>query len=106
MLHVHVLTGIYVLDEILLWMDRLVRLFHGEKVRSDGKYESMKEVNEFFSTPPTFGCLVSQCRQKFRGGAFTLKGRFDYGKERAHYVVMSLSCEQDWSNYKEVVMSM
>lgn len=34
-----------------------------------------------------------------------MKGRFDYGKERVHYVVMSLSCEEDLTIYKVVTNS-
>lgn len=34
-----------------------------------------------------------------------MKGRFDYGKERVHYVVMSLSCEEDLTIYKIVTKS-
>jgi hypothetical protein len=34
-----------------------------------------------------------------------LRGRFDYGKEQAHYVLMSLSCGDEWKNYIQVVKS-
>lgn len=30
----------------------------------------------------------------------SLRGRFDYGTEQAHYVLMALSCEDEWKNYK------
>ena len=34
-----------------------------------------------------------------------MRGRFDCGKEQAHYVLMSLSHEDEWKNYVEVVKS-
>ncbi|CAO2188360.1 unnamed protein product [Urochloa humidicola] len=33
----------------------------------------------------------------------TLRGRFDCGKARPHYVLMDLSSESEWKQYKEVV---
>jgi hypothetical protein len=60
-----------------------VQLFHGGKVKGNGEYESMNEQLEFFSTPPTFDALLSQCREKL-GWPLSLRGRFDCGKERAH----------------------
>ena len=69
-----------------------MRLFYGGKVKGNGEFESMQEHVQVFCTPPTFDGLVSQCRDKF-GWPLRLRGRFDYGKERAHYVLMSLSCE-------------
>ena len=62
----------------------------------------MEEHVQFFSTPPSFDGLVSHCREKF-GWPLSLRGRFDCGKERAHYVLMALSCENEWKDYKEVV---
>jgi len=34
-----------------------------------------------------------------------VRGRFDCGKGRAHYVVMKISCEAEWHAYREVVSS-
>jgi hypothetical protein len=34
-----------------------------------------------------------------------LIGRFDCGKKRAHYMLMSLSCEDEWKNYVGVIKS-
>ena len=96
-------VGVDVLLHILL-IDRLVRLFHGGKVKGNGESESMNEQLQFFSTPPSFDTLLTQCWRKF-GWPISLKGRFGYGKERAHYVLMALSCEEEWKNYKEVVKS-
>ena len=62
----------------------------------------MQEYVQVFSTPPTFDGLVSQCQDKF-GWPLRLRGRFDCGKEQAHYVLMSLSYEDEWKNYVEVV---
>jgi hypothetical protein len=64
----------------------------------------MHEHVEFFSGPPTFDALVSKCRDKF-GWPLSLRGRFDCGKEQAHYVLMCLTCEDEWKNYIKVVKS-
>jgi hypothetical protein len=37
------------------------------------------------------------------GGDFTLKGRFDSGKTRAHYVLMPLCDPAHWSCYNRVL---
>ena len=79
-------------------------MFHGGKVKGNGEFQSMHEHVEFFSGPPTFDALVSKCRDKF-WWPLSLRGRFDCGKERAHYVLMCLSCEDEWKNYIEVVKS-
>jgi hypothetical protein len=62
-----------------------------------------KEV-EFFSGPPTFVALVSKCREKF-GWPLSMRGRFDCGKEQSHYLLMPLSCEDEWKDYIDVVKS-
>ena len=74
-----VVVGVDVLLHILL-MDRLVRLFHGGKVKGNGGFQSMHEQVQFFSTPHSFDALVSQCLEKF-GWPLSFRGRFDYGKE-------------------------
>jgi hypothetical protein len=81
-----------------------VRLFFGGKVKGNGEFESMQEHVQFFSTLPTFDGLVSQCQDKF-GWPLRLRGQFDRGKVRAHYVLMSLSYEDEWKNFVEVVKS-
>ena len=75
-----------------------MRLFHGGKVKGNRVFKSMNEQLEFFSTPPSFDALLSQCCEEL-GWPPSLRGRFDCGKERAHYVLMALSCEEDWKNY-------
>ena len=37
------------------------------------------------------------------GDGFTLKGRFDVGKNRAHYVMMDLCNQAEWSRYNRVI---
>jgi len=37
------------------------------------------------------------------GEAFTLKVRFDVGKNRAHYVMMDLCNQTEWSRYNRVI---
>ena len=50
-------------------------------------FEDMEEELEWFDEPPSFNDLCVRLNTKF-GGDFTLKGRFDTGKTRAHYVPM------------------
>jgi hypothetical protein len=85
-------------------MDRLVRFFVGGKVKVNGEFEGMHEEVHFFSAAPTFVDVVGQCRDKF-GWPQMLRGRFDCGNGRPHYVLMGLSCEDEWKNYIEVVKS-
>ena len=73
-------------------------------MKGNEEFESMHEHVEFFSGPPTFDALVSKCQDKF-GWPLSFRGRFDNGKDRAHYVLMCLSCEDEWKNYIEVVKS-
>ena len=68
-----------------------MRLFYGGKVKGNREFERMEEHVQFFSTPSSFDCLVSQCGEKF-GWPLRFRGRFDYWKKRAHYVLMDLSC--------------
>ena len=81
-----------------------MRLFHGGNVKGNGESETMHGQVQFFSQPPSFDAFLSQCREKFRW-AISLRGRFDCGKEREHYVLMTLLCEDEWKNYKKVVKS-
>jgi hypothetical protein len=83
-------------------MDSLVRLFHGGRVKADGEFENMEDEVELFDTPPSLRDLLCRVREKFDGD-FTLKGRFDCGKIRAHYVLMRLPNEAHWLRYKKVV---
>jgi hypothetical protein len=79
-------------------------LFLGGKVKGNGEFKSMHEQVHFFSIAPSFDDLVTHCRDKF-GWPLSLRGRFDCRKEQAHYVLMALSCEDDWKNYIEVMKS-
>ena len=71
-------------------MDYCVRVFYrGSVRREDGMFEDMEEELEWFDEPPTFSDLYGRLNGKFDGD-YTLKGRFDSGKTRAHYVLMPL----------------
>ena len=48
-------------------------------------FEDMEEVLEWFDEPSSFNDLCVHLNAKFDGN-FTLKGRFDTGKTRTHYV--------------------
>ena len=87
-------------------MDCLVRVFHGDLVRDDREFEKMNEEVMFFNVSPSFDALVSRCRSlvKWRVGEedIEVRGRFDFGRSRPHYVFMKLSSESDWERYKEM----
>ena len=84
-------------------MDCCVRVFYGESVRKeDGMFEDMEEELEWFDEPPSFDDLCVRLNAKF-GGDFIVKGRFDSGKTRAHYVLMPLCDRAHWSRYKRVI---
>ncbi|CAN6216293.1 unnamed protein product [Urochloa humidicola] len=86
-------------------MDRLVRFFHGGIVKENGEFEKMDEQVELFSSCPSYKDVVHRVMTKHdcELDEVMLKGRFDYGKARAHYVFMDLSSESEWKQYKEVV---
>ncbi|RCV30938.1 hypothetical protein SETIT_6G136100v2 [Setaria italica] len=86
-------------------MDRLVRFFDGGIVKQNGKLENMNESVEFFEGPSNFTDLVDHAMRKYgcKVDEMTLRGRFDYGKVRAHYVLMNLASDSNWKNYKDVV---
>ena len=65
-------------------------------------FEDMEEELEWFDEPPSFNDLCVRLNIKF-GGDFTLKGRFDTGKIRAHYVLMPLRDPAHWSRYTRVL---
>jgi hypothetical protein len=84
-------------------MDRCVRVFYGASVsKGDGIFEDMDEEVEWFDEPPSFNDLCVRLDAKF-GSNFTLKGRFDSEKTRAHYVVVPLRNPGDWSHYNRVL---
>uniref|UniRef100_K3YMG6 SWIM-type domain-containing protein n=1 Tax=Setaria italica TaxID=4555 RepID=K3YMG6_SETIT len=65
----------------------------------------MNESVEFFEGPSNFTDLVDHAMRKYgcKVDEMTLRGRFDYGKVRAHYVLMNLASDSNWKNYKDVV---
>ena len=82
-------------------MDRLVRIFHGGSVNEHGEFENMLEDVQVFDRPPSFQDLVDRVVSKHgRGlGEISLRGRFDCGKARAHYVMLTLESEMHWRKY-------
>ena len=76
--------------ETVLQIDCCVRVFYGGIVRrEDGMFEDMEEELKWFDESPSFNDLYVYLNAKFSSD-FTLKGRFDTGKTRAHYVLMPL----------------
>uniref|UniRef100_K3YCS2 SWIM-type domain-containing protein n=1 Tax=Setaria italica TaxID=4555 RepID=K3YCS2_SETIT len=65
----------------------------------------MNESIEFFDGPPSFSDLVDRVMTKYgcRVDEIGLRGRFDCGKGRAHYVLMKLASDANWKHYKDVV---
>jgi hypothetical protein len=74
-------------------------------VKENGEFENMSEDLELFDGPPCFKDLVGRVTSKFvcRGDEVQLRGHFDCGKARPHYVVMKLNSESHLNQYKEVV---
>ena len=65
-------------------------------------FEDMEEELKWFDEPPSFDNLCVHLNTKF-GGDFIVKGRFDSGKTRAHYVLMPLRDHAHWSCYNRVI---
>ena len=65
-------------------------------------FEDIEEELKWFDEPPSFNDLCVCLNAKF-GDDFTLKGRFDTGKTRAHYVLMPLHDPTHWSRYTRVL---
>ncbi|CAN6272440.1 unnamed protein product [Urochloa humidicola] len=88
-------------------MDRLVRLFHGGIVKENGEFEKMNEVVELFDLHPSLKDVSERVVMKhgYSLDEVKLRGRFDCGKARPHYVSMDLSFESQRNQYKEVVAS-
>uniref|UniRef100_K3ZCG9 SWIM-type domain-containing protein n=1 Tax=Setaria italica TaxID=4555 RepID=K3ZCG9_SETIT len=65
----------------------------------------MNESIEIFDGPPSFSDLVDRVMTKYgcRVDEISLRGRFDCGKARAHYVLMKLASDANWKHYKDVV---
>ena len=73
-----------------------------EEVLGKSMFEDMEEELEWFDEPPRFSDLCGRLNGKL-GGDYTLKGRFDSGKTRAHYVLMPLRDHAHWSHYNRVI---
>ena len=86
-------------------MDRLVRFFQGGTIQPNGEFENMTEEVELCDEPPSFQHLVNRVTSKYgcRVDEVEMRGRFDCGKTRSHYVVLKLSSEGHWKRYKEIV---
>jgi hypothetical protein len=72
-------------------------MFHGGIVKENGEFENMTEVVETFDGLPIFKDVVDCAMIKYGVGLreVTFRGRFDCGKARAHYVLMSMSGEEN-----------
>ena len=88
-------------------MDRLVQLFSGGLVKENGEFEKMRQQIARFDRPPSFEEVFVRVRSMFRVGKeeseLLIRGRFDAGDKRAHYMLMSIDTEDDWMFYKELV---
>ena len=79
-------------------MDELVRFFHGGMVKENGEFENMIEDVKLFDSSPSFKDLVDRVVAKHSCGIdeISLRGRFDCGKVRAHYVMLILESVMHW----------
>ncbi|OEL24522.1 hypothetical protein BAE44_0014459 [Dichanthelium oligosanthes] len=88
-------------------MDRLVRLFSGGIVNDNGEFEMMRQELARFDSPPSFDDIIGRVGTSFKVEnehcELRLRGRFDAGDKRAQYMLMAISCEDDWIFYKECV---
>uniref|UniRef100_K3XS99 Aminotransferase-like plant mobile domain-containing protein n=1 Tax=Setaria italica TaxID=4555 RepID=K3XS99_SETIT len=59
-----------------------------------------------FEGPPSFTDLVDRTMRKYgcRVDEMSLRGRFDCGKARAHYVLMNLASDSNWKHMDEVAV--
>ena len=86
-------------------MDELVRVFYGGMVKENGEFENMIADVELFDSSPSFKDLVDRVVSKHscRTDEISLKGKFDCGKARAHYVLLTLKLDMHWRKYKDIV---
>ena len=88
-------------------MDRLVCLFSGGTVNENGEFARMRQQVVRFDMAPSFDDIIGRVNSLFKVEnvrmELRLRGRFDAGKGRCHYVLMPIGCENDWLFYKELV---
>ena len=79
-------------------MDELVRVFHGSMVKENREFENMIEDVELFDSPPLLKDLVGRVVSIHSCGSdeISLRSRFDCGKARAHYILLTLESEMHW----------
>ncbi|TVU50569.1 hypothetical protein EJB05_01946, partial [Eragrostis curvula] len=84
-------------------MDRVVRIFHSGSVNDNGEFVNMKEDVCTFGKSPNFSEVVARAKSIVGvGSELTLRGRFDAGGGgRAHYVLLNLKSDEDWTLYRE-----
>ncbi|KAF8673682.1 hypothetical protein HU200_048430 [Digitaria exilis] len=67
----------------------------------------MRQQISRFHRPPSFDDLVVQVNELFKVEReqwdICLRGRFDAGEKRAHYVLIPIATEDNWMFYKDVV---
>ena len=80
-------------------MDRLVRLFSGGTVKENGKFVRTRQEVARFDVAPSFDDIMHRVNLLFKVRnermELRLRGRFDAGKGRSHYVVMPIGSEND-----------
>ena len=88
-------------------MDHLVHLFSGVTVNENGEFARMRQQVVRFDMVPSFDDIIGRVNSLFKVEnvrmELRLRGRFDAGKGRCHYVLMPIGCENDWLFYKELV---
>jgi hypothetical protein len=86
-------------------MECCVHFFHGGVVDKYREFEDMEERIEMLDEPPTWEELVRCARRHFASGMeeVTLRGGYDCGKTRAHYVLPKLQSQIDLNRYAALV---
>uniref|UniRef100_J3MK21 MULE transposase domain-containing protein n=1 Tax=Oryza brachyantha TaxID=4533 RepID=J3MK21_ORYBR len=91
-------------------MDRVVRVYSGGTVSSDGKFDAMKVDMLVFTTSPTWvelrGRICSRVEQVGCADVLRMEEWYDVGiGSKEHYVMMPISREMEWSTYVACVSS-
>jgi len=74
-------------------------------VKKNGEFENMIEDVELFDSSPSLKDLVDRVVSKHscRIDEISLRDRFDCGKARAHYVLVTWESEMHWRKFKDIV---
>jgi hypothetical protein len=75
-------------------------------VDDNGEFKSMRQQVARFDSPLTFEYIKGRVIFLFKvgnEGGLKIHERFDSGDKRSHYVMMPITCGDDWLFYKKCV---